>query len=225
VEDGTQQQLAFERVVNRRVSARYLLYLPREYSARPRGWPLLLSLHGGGERGDDLHLLTRHGIPKLVAEGQHFPCIVVAPQCPADAWWSAEVLLALLDEVEGTHAIDVDRAYVTGYSIGGFGTWALALAAPRRFAALAPICGGGEYWRAETIAHLPIWAFHGARDTRVPLRIGAEMVEALARCGGNVRFTVYPEAAHNAWAQTYANPELYSWLLAQVRQHNPATPN
>jgi len=107
----------------------------------------------------------------------------------------------------------------TPLSMGGFGTWAFALAYPDRCAAIAPICGGGDPARVGAIRHLPVWAFHGAKDTIVPLRRSAEMVTALRQCGGNVRFTVYPDAVHDAWTETYTNPELYAWFLAHTRAH------
>ena len=149
-----------------------------------------------------------------------FPFIAVSPQCPKDSRWNLQVdtLDALLDELERTHLVDPERIYVTGLSMGGFGTWALAAALPQRFAAIAPICGGGDPRTTRTIPHLPAWVFHGARDETVPMLRSAEMVEALARSGGYARFTVYPEAKHDSWTETYNNPELYAWLLSHTRK-------
>jgi hypothetical protein len=124
-----------------------------------------------------------------------------------------ETLAALLEEIEQHYAVDPARIYVTGMSMGGFGTWAFATTYPDRCAAIAPICGGGNPARVGAIRHLPVWAFHGAQDPIVPLRRSAEMVTALRQCGGDVRFTVYPDAGHDAWTETYANPELYAWFL------------
>jgi predicted peptidase len=115
------------------------------------------------------------------------------------------------------YRVDVDRIYVTGLSMGGFGTWSLALAYPNRFAAILPICGGGEPILAHRISHLPAWVFHGAGDTVVPLRRSEEMVRALREADGNVRFTVYPDTDHDAWTPTYENPEVFQWLLEQRR--------
>jgi predicted peptidase len=202
----------------------YLLYLPETYRQhQDKAWPLVLFLHGGGECGnseDALIKVTTHGIARLIKEGQSFPFIAVSPQCPAEAWWTEkiEVLHSLLDEIEQTYVIDHDRVYVTGLSIGGFGTWAMAIAQPHRFAALAPICGGGDPTQVCAIKHIPVWNFHGAQDTKVPLHRSVEMVETLKACGGNVRFTIYPDAKHNAWTRTYANPELYTWLLSHRRK-------
>lgn len=198
------------------VSMDYLLYLPEDY-AKEDSWPLLLFLHGSGERGGDLDLVTTHGPPKLIKEGKQFPFIVVSPQCPKDQRWQPVTLSALLDEIVHNYKVDADRIYVTGLSMGGFGTWSLASYTPHRFAAIMPICGGGEtHWTRQF--HLPVWAFHGAKDEGVPLRRSQEMVDSLKERGGTPKLTVYPDAGHDSWTETYANPEVYKWLLEQRRQ-------
>jgi predicted peptidase len=178
---------------------------------------LIVFLHGAAERGADLRRVKRHGLPRLLDRRPEFPFVVVSPQCPRDAWWSLPVLTALLDDVCARHAVDPERIYLTGLSMGGFGTWAWAIAEPHRFAAIAPICGGGRPAQVCAIRHLPVWVFHGARDTVVPLQRSEEMVRALEACGGNIRFTVYPRAKHDSWTRTYANPELYDWFLQHTR--------
>jgi predicted peptidase len=198
----------------------YLLALPKDYDSQ-ESWPLVLFLHGSGERGDDLELVKKHGPPKLFSQGRDFPFIALSPQCPQERWWEPIELTALLDQIVKTHKVDEDRIYVTGLSMGGFGTWRLAAYSPDRFAAIAPICGGGEVYWTRQFAHVPTWVFHGAKDTSVPLERSEEMVEALKERGGEPRFTVYPDAAHDSWTETYDNPEFYEWLLAQKRQ--PAT--
>ena len=198
------------------VQMSYLLYLPKDYEKRET-WPLVLFLHGAGERGQDLELVKRHGPPKLIAAGKEFPFIVVSPQCPKKRWWEPIELNALLDEVNRKHKVDRDRIYVTGLSMGGFGSWRMAASTPDRFAAIAPICGGGETHWAKHFSHLPVWAFHGAKDTGVPLRRSQEMVEALKKKGGNPQLTVYPDAEHDSWTETYDNPKFYEWLLEQKR--------
>lgn len=195
----------------------YLLYLPKDY-AEKEPWPLLLFLHGAGERGDDRELLKKHGPPKLIAAGKAFPFIVVTPQCPKNRWWREHELIALLDDLEARFNVDEDRVYVTGLSMGGFGTWALARYAPERIAAIAPICGGGDRQFAKYFSHLPVWAFHGAKDTGVPPARSEEMIEALKKAGGSPKLTIYPEAGHDSWTETYDNPELYEWLLSHKRQ-------
>ena len=208
----------FEREIEivKTVRLRYLLFLPDEYSRDPkRKWPLILFLHGAGERGDDLDLLKRHGIPKITERWRDFPFIAVSPQCPRYSWWTAEIesLNALLDHIVESYSVDVSRVYLTGLSMGGFGTWRLAASYPERFAAIAPICGGGDPEWAPRLKDIPVWVFHGAKDEIVPLSESEKMVEALKACGGNVRFTVYPDAGHDSWTQTYENPELYEWFL------------
>ncbi|QDU59841.1 Endo-1,4-beta-xylanase Z precursor [Planctomycetes bacterium Pan216] len=195
----------------------YLLYLPEDYTKK-KSWPLLLFLHGMGERGDDLELVKKHGPPKLVEAGKEFPFIVVSPQCPDTQWWEPIELMALLDEIEKKYSVDKDRIYVTGLSMGGFGTWRLAAYAPNRFAAIAPVCGGGEAYWGKLINHLPVWAFHGAKDKAVPLERSEAMVNAIEKNKGEPKLTVYPEAGHDSWTETYDNPELYEWLLKHERQ-------
>lgn len=216
--DNTQQAHVLQGQVTVPVSLGYLLYLPEEYDPQ-RAWPLLLYLHGSGERGADLEQVKRHGPPKLIAEGQKFPFIVVSPQCAQFEGWMTKlhVLGMLLDEIESSYAIDVDRIYVTGNSMGGYGTWGLAIAYPQRFAAIAPICGGGDPSAICALKDVPAWTFHGANDTVIPVEHSEQMVERLKACGGNVQFTIYPDVDHDAWTRTYANPQLYTWLLKQSK--------
>lgn len=210
-----QHSYSFSGEVRRQVSVGYLLYLPEGYGVEKKQWPLVLFLHGMGERGSDLSLVTRHGPPKLVEAGKKFDFILLTPQCPDDELWSAEVLGALLDEIQRNYSVDPSRVYVTGLSMGGQGTWKLALAYPDRFAAIMPICGYGYPSRACELRNIPIRVYHGAKDRVVPVEQSEKMVEALKKCGGNVQLTVYPEATHDSWAQTYENPEVYEWLLKQ----------
>ncbi len=203
----------------------YLSYLPRNYPGTTRQrWPLLLFLHGAGERGTDLQLAAVHGPLRQVKRGQEFPFIIVAPHCPAGRIWENEPLLQLLDHVENKFAVDTDRVYLTGISMGGYGTWQLGLRHPGKFAALVPICGGGNMIevvlgprdKPSAIKRLPIWAFHGAKDDVVPLSESERVVAQLKKLGAkNVQLTVYPEANHDSWTETYQNPELYDWLLKQ----------
>ncbi|MBW3623085.1 MAG: prolyl oligopeptidase family serine peptidase [Armatimonadetes bacterium] len=218
-EPGDQAPQSFKKQITRTVSADYLLYLPKEYSKdKTARWPLILFLHGAGERGSDVQKVKAHGPPKLVAQGKEFPFIIVSPQVPEGEWWNPETLNALLDEVMKAYRVDPDRVYLTGLSMGGFGTWNLAAESPGRFAAIAPICGGGEPRRARRIRDIPTWVFHGAKDEVVPLQASQEMVDALKKAGGDVKFTVYPEAGHDSWTETYNNPELYEWFLRHRRK-------
>jgi predicted peptidase len=201
------------------VALDYLIYLPDDYDKQD-SWPLLVFLHGAGERGNDLELVKKHGPPKLVEAGKSYPFIVVSPQCPSNQWWSSKMveLTALVDEIESKYKVDKDRVYLTGLSMGGFGTWSLAAYRPERFAALVPICGGGEQLAARALRSVPVWVFHGAKDPVVPLKRSEDMVEALKRLGSDVKFTVYPDALHDSWTATYDDPKLYEWLLAQKRK-------
>jgi predicted peptidase len=215
------------------VRADYLLFLPKGYEANSdKRWPLILFLHGAGERGTNVWQVDIHGPAKYIAEHPEFPFILVSPQCPAGEAWSNEVVLELLNEVSASHKVDSQRVYLTGLSMGGFGTWDLAVMHPEKFAAVAPICGGGEVLhvllaklgyatpeRKAALKGLPVWAFHGARDNIVPPTESERMVRALKDLGaGEVKLTVYPEATHNSWAQTYSNPEFYQWLLEHKRE-------
>ena len=217
-----QHSRSFETEIRKTVSVNYLLYLPENYVDSKGKWPLILFLHGAGGRGDDLEKVKTHGPPKLIAEEERqYPFVIVSPQCPEDDWWSAEAqidrLNALLDEIVSRYRIDKERIYVTGLSMGGFGTWRLAIEYPDRFASIAPICGGGNSDKAARISHVPAWVFHGAKDSTVQLSKSEEMVDALKEAGGNVKFTVYPDANHDSWTETYNNPELYDWFLEHKR--------
>lgn len=208
-----QHPQVFEKTITKTVSCQYLLFLPDGYREEQRRWPMIVFLHGAGERGNDLKKVKIHGPPKIVENQRDFPFIVVSPQCHADEWWSNDVLIALLDEVTAKYAVDNGRVYLTGLSMGGFGTWNLACAYPDRFAAIAPICGGGNPGEACNLKKVPVWAFHGARDKVVSLKESKKMVNAVKSCGGDARLTVYPNSSHDCWTETYENNELYEWFL------------
>lgn len=210
--DATRQsEESFEYVQVRRL--KFLLYLPKGYEEK-ESWPLVLFLHGAGERGDDLSLVKKHGPPKLIEAGKDFPFIVVAPQCPNDTWWMKEDLVALLDHIMEIHNVDKNRVYVTGLSMGGHGTWQLAGAIPEKLAAIVPICGPKVESVVEKIAEIPVWVFHGAKDQAVKIDNSDTMVRLLKEKGAEPKYTVYPEADHDSWTETYDNEELYTWLLS-----------
>jgi len=208
--------------------ADYLLFLPKGYDAKAeKRWPVILFLHGAGERGTNIWKVATHGPPKNVATHPDFPFIVVSPQCPEGQVWSRDALLALLDDFTGEYAVDTNRIYLTGLSMGGYGTWDFGLAHPERFAAIVPICGGGQtlsvllasHDKASALRTLGVWAFHGGKDPVVPLEESQRMVDALKKAGvEEVEFTVYPEAQHDSWTVTYNNPDLYEWLLKHSRR-------
>ncbi len=215
----------FQRTLPAGAKTEYLLQLPPGYAAAAnRRWPLILFLHGAGERGNEVARVAQHGPMKFLAQHPEMPFIVVAPQCVPGEHWSTEALLALLDDVTQRYAVDARRVYLTGLSMGGYGTWNLGTSHPERFAAIAPICGGGELisvlltrdfdGRREALQRLPIWAFHGAKDLTVPLAESERMVKLARESGGReVELTVYPNAGHDSWTETYGHPRLYEWFL------------
>ena len=214
----SQTKRTLRKKITKRIGCGYLIFLPRDYKPAGKRWPLILFLHGAGQRGSDLELVKEHGVAKIVGQRPDFPFIVVSPQCPADGWWTTDVLATLLDEVEKKYRVDKKRIYLTGLSMGGFGTWNLAMEQPDRFAALVPICGRGNPLLVHRIKHLPIWVFHGAKDKVVPLSNSIDMVRALRKHGAKPKFTIYPDAAHDSWTRTYENPRLYEWMLKFSRR-------
>ncbi len=208
----------------RTLSADYLLFLPKGYDVSSgKRWPLIFFLHGSGERGSDVWKVTVHGPPKIDTTETNFPFIVVSPQCPAGKIWSDDLLLALLDNVEKKYAVDTHRVYLTGLSMGGYGTWSLGLSHPERFAAIAPMSGGGSLImpygaNQSALKNLPVWAFHGGKDPVVPVEESERMINLMKKIGDqDVKLTIYPEAQHDCWGLAYGDPELYAWFLQHSR--------
>jgi predicted esterase len=197
----------------------YLLSLPDGYNAdTSKKWPLVMFLHGSGERGNDIGKVEVNGPPKLVAAGKKFPFILVSPQAKEDEdGWEPENLYHLLVYLKKTYRADPDRIYLTGLSMGGFGTWKLATNHPEEFAAIVPICGGGDTSMAWRLRYTPVWCFHGALDNVVPVSKDEQMVASVRKYNPSVKFTVYPDLYHNSWERTYNNDSLYTWLLAQKK--------
>jgi predicted peptidase len=217
---GEQSGQRFTTTLTREAALDYLLYLPPGYAAEGAPKALVLFLHGAGERGRDLEKLKENGPPKLIALGKAFDAIVVSPQCPEGSFWTehTETLARLLDDLEARYNVDPRRIYVTGLSMGGYGTWDLLIAQPERFAAAIPICGGGRRIRARALVDLPIWVFHGDADPLVPLAESIDMFDAIRRAGGTqVRLTVLPATGHDSWTAAYDDPAVWDWLFAQRR--------
>ena len=212
---------SFSGRIVKRIALRYLLWMPPAASKPSAGWPLLFFLHGSGERGRNLAKLKTYGPARYAAAGRQFPFVLVAPQVREGLAWDSDALEALRIDLVTRLPIDPDRVLMTGLSMGGYGTWNYAVDYPDRLAAIAPVCGAGDSDRAERIKHLPVWAFHGARDDVVPIADDQAMVDALKAAGGTVRFTVYPHVGHDAWEPAYADPALYAWLMAQRRSNSP----
>jgi predicted peptidase len=196
-------------------------------------YPLVLFLHGSGERGEDNTAQLKHGVRPLIHHAEKIgnPVFLIAPQCPKDRWWSPPTgdrtalgsagqpnalldhLLTLITEIQQSHPVDKRRFHVTGISMGGFGTWDLLGRAPERIASAVPICGGGDPSLAATFKAVPVWAFHGDADAVVPVAATRQMIEAMEKSGGKPKVTYYPGVGHDSWTQTYEDPEVVRWLL------------
>jgi len=197
----------------------YNVYVPRGYDASKK-WPLIVFLHGRGERGSDGLLQTDVGIGHAIRKDpERFPCIVAMPQCPGDGGW-----LERHDVIDETIArslaefnIDKKRIYLTGLSMGGYGTWSYGAAHPETFAALIPICGGGQTTDAPALAKVPIRVFHGGADSVVNPSASRAMVEAVKKAGGDIEYTEYPGVNHNSWDNAYGDPEVIKWLFNKTK--------
>ena len=181
--------------------------------------PIIIQLHGAGERGEgkeDLKRVDIHGFSKLMADNE-YECIFVMPQCPSDTFWAAKVesIVKFVELVTEEFDADPARVYLTGLSMGGFGTWFTAMAKPELFAAIAPVCGGGMPWNAGVL-DMPVWAFHGASDTVVLPRYSDDMVEKLVSLGKDVTYTKVENVGHNVWENAYNN-QLIEWFLSKKR--------
>lgn len=214
----------------------YRLMSPLNYD-KSQKYPLVLFLHGSGERGDNNVAQLVHGMNDFAKDDsrERFPCFVVAPQCPQMGSWTnrrrgaeapppdagptepMQLVVELLDSLQKEFSIDARRLYVTGLSMGGFGTWDLIQRYPEKFAAAAPVCGGGREELASKLVRIPIWVFHGDKDTSVNVEQSRKMVAAIRKAGGKPLYTEYPGIGHNSWEATYHNPMLMSWLFAQER--------
>lgn len=217
---GAQSDSQFEATITKKVGLRYRITTPEGYAPEKdpqEKYPLIIFLHGRGEQGDNLDRVQIHGPCKKVAELK-LQVIVVSPQSPSDEHWQADSLSALTDHLLETLPIDKTRVYLTGLSLGGQGTWRLAIERPEVFAAIAPICGPGLPSKVEPLRDTPIWIFHGKKDNTVRYRESVNMVEALKKIGNEPKFTTYPDARHNSWTETYNNPELYEWMLSHQKK-------
>ena len=202
-------------------SLKYLIYLPHDYAAdADKQWPVMLFLHGRGESYGPIDIVKKWGPPRMVERGEKLPYILISPQCPPRQFWSQPKaqahVIQLLDHVLAKYKTDKQRIYLTGLSMGGYGSWRMAADYPQRFAAVAPICGGGKPEDGKKLKDIPIWVFHGDQDRVVPFKRSVEMVEAIRAAGGKqIRFTTLEGIGHNSWSAAYATPELYSWMNKQ----------
>ncbi len=217
-----QQVLKIEKLVQAEIKIKYthLLFLPSNQSKAIDGkLPMIVFLHGAGERGTDIELVKTHGPPKMVEQDKNFPFIVLSPQCPKGERWNALQLNLLIDQIIDNYPVDTNRIYLTGLSMGGFGTWDTAIEYPKKFAAIAPICGGSiiHAFQVDKVKHIPTWVFHGALDEVVPISNSSKIVRAAKKLDANIKFTVYAEAGHDSWTATYNNPDLYKWFLSHSK--------
>jgi predicted peptidase len=202
--------------------SKYAVFVPLDYTDA-KEYPLILFLHGSGETGSDGRLQAAVGLgPAIKQREQNFPFLAVFPQSQKRTWKAdsadATRALAILEEVRKTYQVDPQRIYLTGLSMGGYGTWSLAAKYPERWAAIVPVCGGGDPKAAATIKDLPCWCFHGEEDGAVKVKRSREMIEALKAAGGAPRYSEFPYVGHDSWLPAYATAELYTWLLKQTRK-------
>lgn len=211
----------------------YDIYLPKNYQENdPNPRPLLVFLHGYGERGDGserLPLVRVHGPLSYIDQGNDLPFIIAAPQLSRDnEYWTGYIVDALIKDVEKKYSVDKSRISLTGLSMGGYATWIVGMFYPNKFAALAPVAGGNifqfdipgigkEKQEICRLKDIPIWAFHGEQDTIVPFEDEQEMIQELIKCDAKVKFTLYADKSHDSWTETYNNPEFYQWLAKQKR--------
>lgn len=215
----------------------YRLLSPAAPEAGKR-YPVLLFLHGAGERGSDNEKQLVHVVQELAKPEmrERYPCYLVVPQCPEEIKWvdvdwtqqshtlpetPSQPLVAcyeLLAQLEKEYSVDANRIYIGGLSMGGYGTWDALARWPERFAAAIPICGGGDPAQARRMVAVPTWVFHGDQDLAVPVGRSREMVHAIREHQGQVIYTEYPNVGHNSWAMTAANRLVWDWLFAQSRK-------
>jgi len=194
---------------------KYAQYLPKDFD-NTKQYPLVLFLHGAGERGDDLNVATRHGYMKYVREeGREYPFICIAPQCPSMKYWACytESLLAFLDYLEDSLPIDKKRVYVTGFSMGGMGTVMLAMADPDRFAAIAPVCAFGASWNGAVLKNIPVLMYHGDCDSIVPISESVKILAEINKYGGRAQLKICYGVGHNAWDYAYTDDTLIDWMM------------
>lgn len=215
----------------------YRFMKPEGYDAAKK-YPLVIFLHGAGERGTDNEKQLVHGVPQFASKEnrEKYPCFLIAPQCPEGAKWvdvdwgadshtmpekmtePARLTVELIEALLKGYSIDPKRVYITGLSMGGYGAWDLIARRPDLFAAVVPVCGGGDEKTAEKIKTIPIWAFHGAKDTVVKPERSRRMIAALEKAGAKPKYTEYPTVGHDSWNPAYKDPEMFKWLFAQKKE-------
>ena len=200
----------------------YLVNYPAGYEEGKR-YPVVLFLHGAGTRGEDIGVLERNFFLKMTQKYEEFSFITVAPHCKKGTWFDYfETLKRFTQTVAAAPYTDPERLYLVGNSMGGYGTWQLAMSMPEYFAAIIPVCGGGMYWNAGQLVNVPVWAFHGEIDNVVNADESRRMVNAINGKGGNAKLTLYPDTKHDSWTPTFQNREVFAWLFAQRNENAKA---
>jgi predicted peptidase len=233
----------FEKLLEKRTfkkggsSLLYRLMKPDGYDGK-KAYPLVIFLHGAGERGKDNEAQLRHGIKDFASDDarKKYPCFLIAPQCPSGGFWSnidfrarplkmgkepspsGQLVLDLLASMRKEFKVDEKRIYITGLSMGGFGTWDLMCRHPNLFAAGIPICGGADTAAVVKIAKVPVWAFHGDKDRAVNVSLTRDAIAAMKKAGGSPKYTEYPGAGHDSWTKTYSDPKVMKWLFEQKKK-------
>ncbi|MCQ4085546.1 GNAT family N-acetyltransferase [Saccharibacillus sp. JS10] len=219
------QEFQIDKEILKKIHMKYLLYLPLSYNENDtKKLPLIVYLHGAGGSGADLDSIRKEGLPAYIEQQHDFPFIVVAPQCPLGSFWNTreDEVVTILDELEQQFRIDTDRVYVTGFSMGAYGVWHLALHHPHRFAAIAPVSGGGDPRHAQELKHIPAWIFHGTDDQVIRSSESEKIAEALREEGAEVELTLHPGVGHDCWKHVYANQGLYRWFLEHRSTFRPS---
>jgi predicted peptidase len=233
----------FDKLLDKRVykqdkaSLPYRLMKPAGYKEDGKdSYPLVVFLHGAGERGSDNAKQLVHGVADFAKDENRkkYPCFLIAPQCPTGEVWvygslknlskkkpdveAGDLVLALIESLQKEFRIDKKRLYLTGLSMGGYGTWELLCRKPDLFAAGMPICGGGDVKKADKLTKIPIWCFHGDKDRAVPVARSREMIKAIEKAGGKPKYNEYEGVEHDSWTQTYRDPKVHEWLFAQKKE-------
>lgn len=200
-------------------SIKYIVRYPDGY-VEGQKYPVIIMLHGAGTRGDDLDLLIANKYFEITEKHEDFPFVTVAPLCSVNTWFDVfEQLERLVVKISNEDFCDKKKIYLMGNSMGGYGTWQLAMSLPELFAAIVPICGGGMYWNAGRLINVPVWAFHGEQDMTVKVEESIKMVDAVNKKGGNAKLTIYPDRQHDSWTDTYENYEVFKWLLSNINSN------
>ena len=197
----------------------FLIHAPDDFDESKK-YPILLHLHGAGTRGLTLEQYAASVNFKTILHSASNRLVILSPHCTQNTWYDKfETLIRFANSLKDLPFADPSRIYLMGVSMGGYAAWQLAMSQPTLFAAMLPICGGGMCWNASRLKEIPIWAFHGGKDATVPPEESIRMVEKVNKRGGSAKLMIYPENEHNAWDDTFRNPEVFEWLLSHTNRN------